>query len=148
MKVYVCGASAEPERVRRAMDAVLAEGWALTHDWLSEIERVGTANDGLTEGQRFDSAARDLEAIHAADVVWVLAPEDTSTGAWIEFGYTLGRSSGGGPGGGPGLIVSGAASKRSIFCALVYEHDSDDEALDRLRGVADLLRRHAPRDAR
>jgi hypothetical protein len=131
VKVYVAGASKEPERVRRAMNAVLAEGWELTHDWLAEIERVGSANDGLTLAQRCDSATRDLRAIREADMVWLLAPENDSTGAWVELGYVLGLYDGCFVST-PGIVVSGPGSGRSIFCALT-ECVSDDTALSLLR---------------
>ena len=112
LRVYVAGSSREMDRARAAMDYVRELGGVITFDWVAEIERVGSANDGLTDEQRRSSAAADLEGVEACDVFWLLAPETPSTGAWVELGIALGlRES-------IRIIVSGPGSKRSIFSAL------------------------------
>lgn len=128
LAVYVAGASAERERVRRAMDAVRAEGWHLTLDWLAVIDAAGAANEGLDDRTRFLAAHEDLQAIRHADVVWLLAPEAQSTGAWVELGYALAQYL--------PVVVSGPASRRCIFASFADEHDTDEAALEHLRRVA------------
>ncbi len=88
MKIYVAGASKEPERVRAAMDACRSRGWTITCDWLAEIERVGAANEGLTHGQRIEASEQDLGGIDDCEVFWLLAPAH-GVGAWAELGYAL-----------------------------------------------------------
>lgn len=136
LAVYVAGASAEPERVRAAMNGVRAIGARVTCDWLAAIEAAGAANEDLTEEQRKHYALEDLAAVRSADVVWLLAPpRGGSAGAWVELGAALAwRSKYKGT---IAIIVSGAASKNSIFCALAdYEYATDAEALRALDEMA------------
>lgn len=132
LRVYVAGASKEPERVRWAMDAVRALGCEITLDWLAVIEAEGAANEGLTDAVRRRAARADLDAVGDADVLWLLAPSNASTGAWVELGAALsGRAWAAHPG---GVIVSGPARHRCIFAALAdEEHDTDEAALASLR---------------
>lgn len=126
LRVYVAGSSAEPQRVRAAMDAARGAGCELTEDWLAAMEEAGTANEGLTHEQRRRYALADLRGLEAADVLWVLAPETHSIGVWVELGYALaGRAWGAMPG---GIVVSGPASARSIFCALADRECPTDAA--------------------
>jgi nucleoside 2-deoxyribosyltransferase len=125
MRVYVAGASKEPERVRRAMSAVLAAGCELALDWLAVIEAVGLSNEGLTDAQRIAASGVDLDAVEDADLVWVLAPESQSAGCWVELGYALA--------GGKMVIVSGPARTRCIFASLAVEFETDDHAIAYLR---------------
>ncbi len=136
MKIYVAGASKEPERVRAAMTAVRAHGWEVTLDWLADIEAAGSANEGLSQLDRVRYAQSDLRGIDRADVVWLLAPVIGGVGAWVELGYALAR--------GYTVIVSGASSARTIFAALAEEeHVSDLDALASLRDYARGLEERA-----
>jgi hypothetical protein len=102
----------------------------ITLDWLAAIEKAGASNEGLGDGDRRSYAADDLAAVEEADFIWLLAPENASTGAWVELGYALalrdridGRTR-------PRVAVSGPARMRCIFAALAnYESDSDAQAL-------------------
>lgn len=134
LRVYVAGASAEPDRARWAMDAVRASGAEVAHDWLAAIEAAGSANGGLAHVVRQRAATECLEAVESSDVLWLLAPETPSAGAWVELGAALGA--------GIEVIASGPACGRSIFCSLaVDECPTDADALEIVRGlVAD--RRH------
>lgn len=137
MKLYIAGASREPERVRAMMEAAKALGFDLTLDWLAVIEAVGAANEGLTDEQRRHHAREDLCAVDA-DVVWVLAPSVPSAGAWCEMQRAIDRVEFGPPRerGGPLLVVSGPARLRCIFASLAdYEYDTDEVALGFLRGL-------------
>lgn len=90
LRVYVAGASKEAVRCRAMMTAVEALGCKQTLDWLKEIEMAGAANEGLTDEQRRYHATNDINAVLAADVIIVLAPEKAaSTGVWTELGVAL-----------------------------------------------------------
>ncbi len=120
MKIYIAGASKEPERVRRWMSAARTAGLVITLDWLAVIEAVGHANEGLSDEDRTKYAVDDWRAVREADLVWLLAPENPSTGAWVELGLALA--------GQIEVIVSGPARHRSIFAALATEYDHDEDA--------------------
>lgn len=141
LRVYVAGASKEIDRCRAAMDYVREIGGVITCDWIAEIERVGSANDGLTQEQRRESAEADLCGVMEADVFWLLAPDNTSTGAWVELGTALvarevwrANDAVQHP---TVIIVSGPGSKRSIFAALAdLETPSDITAMRRVAELA------------
>lgn len=129
MRVYVAGASKETTRVRWAMDAIRAAGHEITCDWLAAIEEAGASNEGLSDDDRRRYAREDLDAVLAADVLWLLAPWNASTGAWVELGCALGVATIE-VGLAPIIIVSGPARMRCIFAALAdQEHDTDGAAL-------------------
>lgn len=128
MRIYVAGSSKERERARRAMRAVREMGHAVSHDWLSVIERAGAANEGLSIEAQLRVAAGDLAAVDQSHLLWLLAPETESRGAWVEYGYALAL--------GVQCIVSGPESGRSIFSRLaVAVLPSDDEAAEWIAGV-------------
>ena len=139
IKVYVAGASKEADRCRAAMEYARELGCVITCDWLAEIERVGAANEGLSNEQRTESAIADLEGVIAADVFWLLAPENQSTGAWTELGYALAlrdqqRRAGQTP---IEVVVSGPGRARSIFSALAdVELASDITAARHISAIA------------
>src|SRR5262249_23058209 len=138
MKIYIAGASSEPERVRAAMDAARKLGFEVTVDWLAAIAEAGAANAGLSVADRIKYANADRAGVENADIVWLLAPAGSSTGAWVELGYALGLRSDR-----TMLrplwqtIVSGPAQDRCIFaelCDLKFREDA--EALAHLAAVA------------
>jgi hypothetical protein len=144
VKIYVAGASKEPERVRAVMNAVKALGLEITCDWLTAIEAEGAANEGLDDDKRRRYSLDDLDAVRRADWVWLLAPsESRSSGCWVELGYALAladrsvenRDRHWKPW--PRIIVSGSGRMKSIFASLAeMEFDHDDEALVYLRDTA------------
>ena len=123
LRAYIAGASAEADRVRHWMDQVECQpDMQLTLDWLAAIEaHGGLANQGLSDDDREAVSAANWRAIQEADVVWLLAPQLPSAGAWVELGLAIAS-------GRVRVLVSGPARLRSIFCALAEEHDSDHEA--------------------
>lgn len=141
LRVYVAGASKEIDRCRAAMDYVRELGGVIACDWIAEIERVGSANEGLTQEQRRESAEADLCGIMGADVFWLLVPENDSKGAWVELGAALvsreiwrANDAVEHP---TVIIVSGPGSKRSIFAALAdLETPSDITAMRRVAELA------------
>jgi len=137
VRIYIAGASKEPERVRAAMTAATKLGLEITLDWLAAIEREGAANDGLDDEKRRRYSCDDIGAVRRADWVWLLAPhESPSSGCWVELGYALAladrsvedRDRHWKPW--PRIIVSGSGRMKSIFASLAeMEFDHDDEAL-------------------
>jgi len=117
MIIYVAGASAEPERVRYAMDEVVANGWVLAQDWLKDIQLEGSANH-VTEEKRAHYAQVDLKAVARSDVFWLLAPKERTSGAWVEFGAALVRED--------VVVVVSGPFEQSIFCSLADKEFSDD----------------------
>jgi len=127
--IYVAGSSAPSERPRvlAAMARVRAhQSMRLTHDWVAVIDAVRAAGEALHDAVRRRSASDDLGGVARADVLWLLAPDVPSTGAWVELGYALG---GGHCGVRRRIVVSGPARPRCVFAALAdVECDSDEDA--------------------
>jgi hypothetical protein len=128
--VYVAGSSNELPRVKRFIEAVVARGHTVTHDWPAEVEEVGNANPlDASLKQRRTWASADLHGVAAADLVVVLMPEGAASfGAGVEFGYALER--------GIPIVVSGQYLK-SIFTAFATCYEHDDEVLERLPVITD-----------
>lgn len=135
LRVYVAGASKEPDRCRGAMKMIERLGGVITLDWLAAIELEGAANEGLNDDKRKRYAVADLEGVESADLIWLLASPLATTGSWTELGAALIlRRLGLGAG---TIVVSGPARERSIFAALAdFETDHDLEALDFIRTKA------------
>lgn len=111
MKVYVAGASRERDRVERILFAVGVEPRLyLTFDWLSHIDEVGAANEGVSRDQRLVSTSLNFQGIAQCDVFVLLIPSVETRGAWVELGYALHMHK--------PVWVSGRAADeaRSIFC--------------------------------
>lgn len=125
LRIYIAGASSEPERVRRWMNAARAQGWYLTLDWLALVDAQGTANAGMCDEDRESAAAADWRAVREADVIWVLAPERASIGAWVELGMAIAL--------GKRIVLSGSTRERTIFGALGAEYSTDELAFEALR---------------
>lgn len=124
LRVYVAGASAEPERVRWAMDALRELGCEV-YDW-----RVGyRPTEELTREERAAAARADLAAMDGADFIWCLAPAGRSD-CLVELGYAVAWA-----GLGTRVLVSGPVTSRGIFAALLEEHDEDEHALGEIAGM-------------
>lgn len=117
--IYVAGASKEPQRVRAAMDLIVALGGKLTLDWLQQIEEAGASNEALSEQDRHRCATEDFDAVRRAQVVWMLA-STLSQGAPTELGIALADAK--------LIVVSGPARVKNIFASLCVEFDGDMEA--------------------
>lgn len=129
MKLYLAASSREADRVRRAQLAIRERGWLLTLDWLTELESNlarGVRDADLSREDQRRHAQADLDAIREADVVWLLAPQEPTKGAWTELGFALGI--------GKPVVVSGAAS--CIFLELAaLRCDSDESAPGAIEGL-------------
>lgn len=133
-KIYIAGASKEPERVAHWMKRIRGEGYEVTHDWLELVTAAVVPDHDLTRGARAMHAVADFAGVFHASYFWLLAPPSTSTsaGAWVELGYVLGlnRALRGHPMAQTTYVVSsGPGSARSIFTALAdREFPEDQEA--------------------
>lgn len=125
--VFVAGASAEPERVRWAMERVLDQGWIVALDWLDSIEQEGSANDGLSRAVRARHAEADMDGVLRADALWLLWPAEPSTGAYVELGIALASD--------VPVWISGDGHERCIYAALAEVCVDDDRA-----GLESLIR--------
>jgi hypothetical protein len=122
VKVYVAGASREPERVRRWMDMLRGAGHEITHDWLAAMEAAPAPDHLMSTTALLPYALADQAAVLEADVVWVLAPEAPSTGCWVELGMALQA--------GRRVVVSGPGARRCIFSAMARVMATDAEAFE------------------
>ena len=132
MKIYVAGSSAELDRASNAMAFVRGRGHEITHDWVADIQREriegGREDHELGPHEQMAFARADLQGVTAADLLWLLVPDTTSTGAWVELGWALARSK--------KIIASGKHAAGNIFCSLAHQTFSGDQlAREYLRGL-------------
>lgn len=125
MRVYIAAASREPERVRAAQAILRELGIELACDWLAPIEENlarGVVDADLSLEEQARHAGADCAAIAGADLLWLLAPEQPTTGAWVEYGLARGL--------GKPTLVTGPSASRYLFCALAdFRADTDAAAV-------------------
>lgn len=120
--IYVAGSSEQLDRVKDVMAALEERGYTVTHNWPSEVEKVGEANPiDASDKDRLRWARADLLGVHQADVLLLLMPAKEGFGAAVELGYAIAHNL--------KIIVSGAFA-RSIFTVFGNCYDRDDLALD------------------
>lgn len=86
LRVYVAGASREPERVRAVMrELQAAPNVVVTHDWLTEMER--RPEDTMLRHELVEAARADITGLMSARVLLFLLPLEPSPGAWFELGF-------------------------------------------------------------
>lgn len=121
LRVYVAGASREPERVRAVMrELQAAPNVIVTHDWLTEMER--RPEDTMLRHELVEAARADIRGMLAADVLLFLLPAEPSPGAWFELGFFARRwlmSRDGGH-----IIVSGDAPD-TLFTSWLHDVGAD-----------------------
>lgn len=118
-RVYVAGSSSELPRVKAAMARCRAAGYEITHDWVAEVEAVGSANPTeATLQQRRGWATADFIGIGRAQVVWLLVPYIDGAGAYVELGYAINECV---------PVVASGGDSHSIFLSLCRSECSTDE---------------------
>lgn len=122
MIIYVAGSSSELDRAEDAMLALERAGHTISHDWVADVRRVGSANPpDSSRKERLLWARGDLSGVERADVFWLLMPASGGFGAGVELGYAIANSI--------PIVVSGPYD-RSIFTAFAYHlYNTDDVAL-------------------
>jgi hypothetical protein len=133
MNVYLSTASAELSLATGYMDRLEAAGHHV-HRWDRDVAAARAA--GMTDADlpvdvRDACALGDTEAIDEADIFWLLVPSMPSVGAWIEFGFALGRYDG------PRLVVSGDGGRSIFFSPSVFELVTFDDHEAALRWILD-----------
>ena len=131
LRVYVAGSSAETERAVRCMNWLRDHGIVVTSSWPEVIATVGIANPrNAPRDDRATWTQTDLAEVQTADVLWLLAPNTPTRGAWIEYGFALavGR-----------MVVASGDTKQTIFTAIGDEYGTDAEALEALLVVRDQV---------
>ncbi len=139
VRVYVAGASnpAELGRAELCMNEMrrLLGPDVITHDWIRDIKEAPCADFDLSDPACARYATNDVDAVEAADVIWLVVPSGPSTGAWVELGVALGLRRAAAR---KQLIVaSGPDVRRSIFTRLCDElHEKDSDARDSITRFA------------
>jgi len=119
MKIYLAGASKEIDLCESFRDRLRAAGHVITYDWMRELRCCPVADHDLSHEARMQYALDDMRGVLSAHLVWLLVPENTSAGCWVELGIALGR--------GDLVAVSGSWS-RCIFADLAAYRFSDHES--------------------
>lgn len=97
-RVYVAGASSERnERAKPVIAVLRAVGFHITHDWTVSVDMNCGGNNQpkptITEDVLRQCAIDDFRGVEAADIFVLLAPQNASTGAWVELGIALAMAS-------------------------------------------------------
>jgi len=137
LRLYIATASNPLEEAERRIADARAAGFEITHDWTKDVRSAGNAS--LDDPRIRTSAAKaDLRGVETADVVWLIQPENASTGAWVELGYALALKEAENSKHAakrPRIVVSGA-STRCIFADLADDRFTDhDDAFVFIRGM-------------
>ena len=103
LRLYVAGGSSERADCQAAIDRLAAAGVVITLDWT----RSPGWERPLSVAEEAEQARHDLDAVDAADLVWLRLPERASEGAHVELGYALAK--------GKRVIVSGEVRAGRIF---------------------------------
>lgn len=129
LRIYVAGASAEVDMVAGYIGRLRNAGAVITHDWTPSVRgSCGAADVDMSAGLRMSLVSGDLAGIAAADVMWLLVPEATTIGAWVELGYARGL--------GIPVHVSGPRSRCTIFTEFCVHHETHGAAFAHLSQMA------------
>lgn len=149
LKVYVAGSSNLQERGRVKTVLAMVEGhpnMQLTYDWVASKEAYENMHDSsLPFTERPGIASMCAVGALAADVLWFLAPDFTTNGAWFEAGMvdgwnfaqgTISNTARGGPRRRIEVFASGP-TRQSVFCSRMREFETDRDAYFELCAFAD-----------
>ena len=132
IRIYLAAASSQVARAERWRDALRStEKFVVTHDWMAQVraaQAAGHVTDAtLAIDERVVHAKNDWDAVHTADVVWLLLPSPGkfSTGCWVELGMALERQRLVLPR--STIVLSGENLHACLFTALVPRHYVRDE---------------------
>ena len=135
VSIYVAASSKEPKRVREIFQRIEEHPkLELAQDWLTMLESFDVAEDRLEHEVRKTQAESDLRALRRSNIVWFLAPEEITRGAWVELGYVTALKQFA-----PdsySIVISGVGNQ-SIFCSVGEEFPDDESAYERVSELAD-----------
>ncbi len=121
MNIYVAASSHEIPRAQKAMNALRKAGHTITSDWTETMLSASGPDDTLDRETLREVAEECMRGVQNAQLLLLLLPEGTSTGAWTELGIALAEDI---------FIVVAGTKKRSCFWALADDvYDTDDEAI-------------------
>jgi hypothetical protein len=122
--IYVAGASAEAEMVSKYIETLERAGLAVTFDWTRPVlanRAKGICDRDMSPADRSRHAFVDLDAVSRAEFFWLVIPEKTSHGCWIELGHALALRK---------IVVVSGDHGRSIFTSLSHlRFEKHEEAL-------------------
>ena len=113
MLVYVAGASRELERAEAFIASLRLRGHEVTHDWTVDVRAsrvAGVVDEQLSDQDAQRYAETELDAVVQAQLLVLLAPEQSTSGAWVEYGVAIAA--------GLPILVVGPRARCSIFTRL------------------------------
>ncbi len=91
--LYLAGASKELPLCETLRDRLTAAGHTVTRNWMADVRANEHRPDSdISKAERAAFARADLEGVAACNVFWLVTPEGSSIGAWVELGYALRRA--------------------------------------------------------
>lgn len=128
--IYVAASSQEAELASDLAKLLKNAGWRITHSWFQEFVvdgRVPGRDRDVPTDVRTSAAKTDIDAVLQASWLWLLVPQGSSVGAWVELGAAIAS--------GRRIVVSGDW-RRTIFselAALKFEtHSHACQVLSRM----------------
>jgi len=91
--IYVSAPSKDIGAARMAMDIVRQRGWSVSGgEWVDQVLTHGSQGTALTDEDRVAGWRLMVAAIHRADGLLLLTPEEPirSEGSWFEAGVAVG----------------------------------------------------------
>jgi hypothetical protein len=88
MRIYTAGASAQIDVIEDYNVRLRAAGHTISFDWTEKVRAVGSASPD-DPAIRKEAALADLGGVETSEIMWLLQPENASTGAWVELGFAL-----------------------------------------------------------
>lgn len=127
--IYLAGASKELSLCETLRDRLTAAGHRVTRNWMADVRANAHRTDAdISRDERRAFARADLDGVAACNVFWLVTPEGSSLGSWVELGYALRRADESQFPLEPVIVVSGPW--RSIFGDLAdYSFATHEEVL-------------------
>jgi nucleoside 2-deoxyribosyltransferase len=120
--VYVAASSNELARAKGFAARLRMRGLTPSCDWIAVVHGAGEGNPDDYSVRR-TAACEAVKAIDGADALALLVPHAPriSHGAFFELGYAEARGK---------LCVCVGETKRSVFCSLYSEVESEEQAIE------------------
>lgn len=124
VRVYIAASSSEVGRAEHWAAKLEASGRVMVvSNWIPNVKTFGGNPADSTLDQQYEWAEDCRVGVENSDVIWVLMPQQSSMGAFWEFGFGYAYQL--------ATAVSGGNQKASVFTSLAkYRFDTDEEAFD------------------